>query len=343
MLKELKFVQSAVAKKELIPGMTHFCIENNTIRAYNGALALSSPIAFDIDCKPEAIALIKAIGNCSEAHPVTMTQLKNGKLHIVNGPYDVKIDCIMEETPHVEPEGESLPFDGSTVCKAFDAVMPFVGTDASRPWTTGIFLSGSSAYATNNVCFVEYWLGNPMPVAVNVPVEAAREVLRVGEIPSHIQVTKNSISFHFPGGRWIRSALLNTDWPLDTVMGLLGQQSNQFPITNALFEGLEAIKPFVDAKSAIGASVYFQNGRVTTHESEEEGASYALGDFPHRGSYSFTILQLLKGIVETIDWSTYPLPCLFYGAGGMLRGALIGRRMVESGEANAEAKNASVS
>jgi hypothetical protein len=332
MLKELKFVQSAVAKKELIPGMTHFAIEDNTIRSYNGSIALCSPIAFDINCKPKAIPLIQAISNCSEEFPVTMSMTPGGKLQLVNGPYRVLIDCIEEETPHVQPEGETVLFDGETVCKAFNAVIPFVGTDAARPWTTGILLSGSSAMATNNVCIVEYWLGRPLPIAVNVPVEAAREVLRVGEIPDHLQLTHNSISFHFPGGRWIRSALLNQEWPKERFMEVLSVGSTQQPIDPKIFEGLDAIKPFIDSKSAIGGSVFFQNGMLTTHESIEQGATFELENFGFRGCYAWPMLKLLQGLVDTIDWSGYPKPCLFFGAGGMLRGALIGRAMTSHGE-----------
>ncbi len=331
MLKELKFVQSAVAKKDLIPGMTHFAIEQGTIRAFNGSIALCSPIAFNIDCKPKAIPLIQAVSNCSDNYPVTMSMEPNGSLTLVNGPYSVTIDCTQDETPHVQPEGDIVLFDGETIRTAFKTLIPFVGTDASRAWTTGILLSGSSGFATNNVSFVEFWLGSPLPFTVNVPVEAAREVLRVGEVPSHVQLTSNSISFHFPGGRWIRSALLSSAWPTERIVEILGVPSNQEPLDKKLFEGLESIRPFVDSKSAIGPSVYFIDGKLCTHTDSRIGAKFALEDFPHRGSYSFMILQLLKDSVETIDWSAYPNPCLFYGASGMLRGALIGRAMTASG------------
>ena len=54
MLKELKFVQGAVSSKDFIPALTHFRIENGTVRSFNGLLALCSPIALDIDCTPKA-------------------------------------------------------------------------------------------------------------------------------------------------------------------------------------------------------------------------------------------------------------------------------------------------
>ena len=45
MLKALKFVQGAVSKKDLVPALTHFRIENGTVRSYNGMLALCTPIS----------------------------------------------------------------------------------------------------------------------------------------------------------------------------------------------------------------------------------------------------------------------------------------------------------
>jgi hypothetical protein len=38
---------------------------------------------------------------------------------------------------------------------AIKAMRSFVGTDASRQWSTGILLTGTHAYATNNVIAVE--------------------------------------------------------------------------------------------------------------------------------------------------------------------------------------------
>lgn len=85
MLKELKFVQGAVAKKDLLPAMTHFAIEGGHVRSYNGTLALSSPIPFDIDCKPKAGPLVQAIANCNDT--VTLSMTPAGKLRIQSGKF----------------------------------------------------------------------------------------------------------------------------------------------------------------------------------------------------------------------------------------------------------------
>jgi len=316
MLKDLKFVQGAVAKKDLIPGMTHFVIENSTIRSYNGTLALCSGIQLDIDCKPNAEQLVDAISNCSDDHSLVITLTEKNRLRITNGPFSVLVDCLEEATPHVQPQGEVINYSGSEVREAFNALLPFVGDDASRPWTNGILLSGSSAFATNNVIVVEYWLGTKLPFTINLPREAIREVLRIGEDPTHCQLDHNSITFHYADDKWIRSGLYDTGWP--ELTKILEVDFDPVLVNPEFFEALEAVKPFVDK---IG-NVYFENGAIVTHL-DDTGAKYALDDFPFTGAYAVSMLQLLNGVIDCIDWSLYPRPCLFYGK--MMRGAIIGR------------------
>lgn len=326
MLSDLKFVNGAVAKKDLIEGMTHFAIESGNIRAYNGTLALSSPIAFDIDCKPNAKQLIAAISKCNDEHTVVISMTDGGRLRIQNGPFRAFVETIEEETPHVLPEGESIDLAGTNIREGLNSILPFVSTDASRPWTNGVLFSGRSMLATNNVCVVEYWLGKELPFTANVPREAVMELKRVGEEPSYAQLNQNSITFHFPSGRWIRSQLYEK-WTVD-VAGVLNVEDSATDIDPKIFEGLEAISPFVDKMN----NVFFRAGAMQTSLDDNIGAKFELEDFDGHGCYSLPMLQLLKGVAEKIDWTLNPKPAIFYGSGSMLRGAIIGRYVQGEGE-----------
>ena len=317
MLKELKFVQGAVAKKDLLPAMTHFAIEGGHVRSYNGTLALSSPIPFDIDCKPKAGPLVQAIANCNDT--VTLSMTPAGKLRIQSGKFRAFVDCIDGETPHVMPEGDHVDLDSEQLLKACKTLAPFVGNDASRPWTNGILLRGQSAFATNNVCLVEYWIGSQTPFTANIPMAAIKEMIRINEAPTHAQRTDNSITFHYTDGRWIRSQLYSTDWP--DLSKVLDKPSNPSDMDSRLFEGLEVIKPFADK---LGRA-FFHGEAVKTHIDEGEGASFDMVGFPFEGVYQIEMLKLLKDVAQKIDFSTYPSPCLFYG--DRLRGAIVGMRL----------------
>ena len=316
MLSELKFVQGAVAKKDFMPALTHFVIENGTVRGYNGTIALCSPIPFDIACKPKAEPLVKAIANCTDTVALAMTPA--GRLSIKSGSFKAFIDCVEGETPHAEPEGDRMELDGAAMLAALKAVQPFIGDDASRPWATGVLLRGQSAFATNNVSLVEFWIGSAFPVTINIPRAAVKEIVRIDDAPTHAQITDRSFTLHYEGGRWIRTQLLTTEWP--DLSLILDHSSNAQPVNPALFKGLDNLRPFVDKMGR----VFFNAGNVVTHDTADEGASFTLENFPFDGVYNIEILRLLDGVANSVDWSTYPKPCLFYG--DRLRGALIGMR-----------------
>jgi hypothetical protein len=318
MLKELKFVQGAVAKKDLLPAMTHFRIERGTVRSYNGVLAISSPIALDIECCPKADAMVRAIASCQEATMISVTP--NGRLSVRSGKFRAIVDTIEGDTPHVEPQGDHIEFDGAALLEAFKVLEPFIGTDASRAFTNGVLLDSGSAYATNNTCLVQYWIGGAFPLRVNVPRAAIKEVLRVGEPPTHGQVTPDSITFHYTDGRWIRSQLLNTEWPLNLIGKLLDQPSAPQALPEDFFTGVATIKGMTDGASR----VYMADGALRTHTNPDEGATYEL-ELPCDGLYNLHMLSLLDGVVNSIDFTRYPEPALFFG--DKLRGAIIGMKM----------------
>ena len=314
MLAELKFVAGSVAKKDFIPALKHFVIEDGKVRGYNGTLALCTPIPFDLSCKPKGEPLIKAIANCTETVQLALT--KGGRLSIKSGKFKAFIDCIEGETPHVLPEGDNILVEGSALLQAFKIMEPFVGTDASRSWGMGVFMRGQSLYATNNVTVVEYWTGIEAPKPINIPRDAIREMLRINEPPVSMQMTDNSVTFHYSGERWLRTQLLSTTWP--DLSPILDKESSPINLDPKVFEALATIKPFMDG---IGR-VYFKDGNIRTHLDENEGASYDVENFPFIGIYTSENLMNLKDSVKTIDWSTYPKPCLFFGE--RLRGALVG-------------------
>lgn len=316
MLKELKFVQGGVSKKNLVPEMTHFAIEGGHVRSYNGVMALSAPIAFDIDCYPKADTLIKAISNCDETVVLSMTPA--GKLRVHSGEFKALVSCVEKSEIHVRPSGDMVSCDTNALLAAFKTLEPFIGDDASRPWANGILLRGQSAFATCNVVLCEYWLGTNFPT-INIPAAAVREVIRIGEAPTHLQADANSISFHYSDGRWIRTQLFSTEWP--DLSKVLDRAANPVAVDDRIFGALTRLKHFTDKSDR----VIFTVGKVSTHEGEEEGGHIDIVGSTMQGIYSREMLMLLKGVATHADFTTYPAPCLFFGE--RLRGAIIGRKM----------------
>lgn len=319
MLCDLKFCQGAVAKKDFVPAMTHFTIEKGILKSFNGVIALSSPIQFDVDCKPKAYPLIKAIANCGDS--VSLTMLDNNRLKVVSGKFKAVIDCTTDETPTVSPEGERMELDGEKFLQSVKTLLPFVGTDASRPWSAGILMDGKSAYATNNICLIETWIGCVFPHKLNVPVHALKELARINEAPAYVQIAEKSITFHFTGDRWLRSQLFETGWPDVNAILDKGDYAKAVTVNPEIFDGIEALKLFTDKMGR----VFFKDGYLSTAEDVNDGATFKIEGMENGGVFNYQMLALLKGVAQKADFTSYPAPVIFYG--NSLRGAIIGIRL----------------
>jgi DNA polymerase III sliding clamp (beta) subunit (PCNA family) len=316
MYNSLKFCAGSVAKKDFVSDLKHFVIEGGRVRGFNGVLALSTPIPFDINCNPNAEQLIKAVSKCNETIQLSLT--KAGRLSVKSGVFKAFIDCVQGETNHVEPEGDFVEFDGEVLLKGIQACAAFIGSDASRPWANGVLIKGQSIFATNNVMLVEYWLGTEFPITINIPKAAVREMQRINEPPVNAQVTENSITFHYSNDRWLRTQLYATEWP--DLSKVLNRPSEQNVLDQRIFEGLESVKAFTDKMGTI----FLMPDELRTHQDDQEGAGFAMEGFGFEGKYNIEMLSLLKDTATTIDWSTYPGPCMFQGE--RIRGAIIGMR-----------------
>jgi hypothetical protein len=319
MLKEIKFVQGAVSRKDFVPALNHFHIKGGKILGYNGAIALSTPIDLNIDCSPKATPFVKAIQTCTDTVELHMTP--NGRLAVRSGKFTAYVDCIEEGHPNIEPEGTDVKLDGSLL-PALKILGPFVAEDASRPWSRGVLFRGNSAFATNNIIAVEHWLGYQFPVDINIPVEAIDEILRIDEEPIGLKIAENSATFIFEGDRWLRCQFLSTSWP--AIDKILEKESNCIPIPEGLYKALEDLKPFVDDLRR----VHFFEGRIATSPTDGVGASVDIQGLPAVGCFNIAHLMLLEGIANRADFSMHPNPCIFYG--DKTRGAIVGMTYIPS-------------
>lgn len=324
MLDALRFVASAVAKKDYVAELTHFKIKDGRVTGFNGVIALSTDIDVDLDIQPLASKLIAAVKACNSAIALSMTAA--GKLAVRSGSFKSFVDCLPDDhlNTFVEPDGESIDL-GPGFMDAIKAVAPVMGVDASRPWFMGVKLQGASAFATNNVMLVEYWHGTPLPFDVVIPTVAINELLRIGETPTRVQITDRSLSFWFGEKRWLRTALLEGGaWPTDRMAQILGASTGeQLPIDPAFAEAVAKLKPFLGDSGTI----FLSADKLATARNDDEGTSV---EAPATGllemqAYHHQQLVILCEVAKTIDWTAYPGPCMFQG--GALRGALVGQRV----------------
>lgn len=324
MLDPLRFVATAVAKKDYVPELTHYRIKSGRVTGYNGMFALSSPIDIDLDVRPKAQPLLAAVAACEDV--ITLYTTATGRLAIKSGKFRAYIECLPDEPAHtVLPEGEEVEL-GPLFMEGIHQVAPIMGIDASRPWAMGIKLQNQSMFATNNVIMVEYWHGVQIPIDVVIPAQAVNELLRINEDPIKVQVTENSISFWFADNRWLRTQLIDPEgWPLNKIEALFGYRGEHFfPVDEGFEKALTTLKPFIDEYG----SIFMTADNLSTSIEENDGASVdiPIPNVTQKQSYNYKNVVLLCEVADRIDWSSYPAPCPFY-KGDRLRGIIVGRRV----------------
>ena len=314
MLDALKFVQGAIQKNGITPDLEHYIIKDGRVTGFNGYMALSAPLPLDIEAMPKADLFHKAIKACGEKVSLTLTEA--GRLHIRSGPFSAFVPCIERVVYEAQPEGESFAVPEG-LAAAFATMLPFISDDASRPWAMGLSMANGCYTATNNVILLQQWTGHALP-PINCPRFAVAEVARVGVDPVEMRLADGALSFIYEDGRWLRTQLLTHEWPTETMSRILDKPSEQEPVKPELFEAVRQLVPFLEER--FGA-VHFEDFQITTHpQGAEAGAAIAFEGLPAGLAFRAKALEMLEGIMTTIDWDT--APCLFFGQN--MRGALIG-------------------
>ena len=322
MLNDLKLVAGAVARKDFAPALTFFRIKNGHIYGFNGSLAISTPTDLAVTAIPKAAVFIKAVEKIPENTNIVLNLTAAGKLSVKAGNFRAYVECLDDETlyPGVEPAGELVPLPGGLL-PVLRKIAPFMGIDASRPWARGVLLRGQSAFATNNNVLVEHWLPIVFPSPLILPSDAVKEMIRIDVEPAAIQLEAQAVTFHYPNGAWLRTALAIGEWP--DLARVLDRQCSPKPFVDGFFDAVHRLDAFTDKTNRL----YLRGGTLATSEHEGDGAAVDLEDFGGVGCYYLAQMARLEDVALQIDFSLYPGPALFFG--DMLRGAIIGMRMQE--------------
>lgn len=315
MIDALRFVQGAVATKDFVPELSHFRIVGGHIMGFNGRLALCSPIDLDITAAPKASTFSKALASCGDTVSLGLTD--NGRLAVRSEGFRVYVECIEDYAFDYYPTGTSYPVPAGFM-DAIEVMAPFMGEDASRPWSMAIHLQGGGMYTTNNVIAVQYWLGGELP-PLTIPHNAIRELRRIKQVPISLQTDGSSLTFWFGRGKWMRTQLIEQEWPLKQFESIFAkatpercETANQY-----LFEAIERLKPFMGDKSS---RVLLLGDRVATSEVEDDGASVDVKDIPERRAFNRDMLALVGTVATAYNLDAEPA----YFMGSKLRGVVMG-------------------
>lgn len=316
-LDNLKFVKGATNSKSLLPVLSHFKIKDGRITGSNGTITMSAPFDLDMEAYPIADKFCDAVNICTKEPEITITAA--GRMRFVSGSRKAFVDCAQGEYPEFLPEGERRDFKAD-ILGQLKRLRPFVGTDASRPWINGMLIDGNHITVSNNVVICRYEAEEAITDdPINLPSGVIDEIIRLGEMPTHYQVSERSATFHYEGERWIRTALLGTGWP--DVSELLARPLNDaYPLGEELLDDVREILKFTGKERRIFISPNF----VATHADPEEGARILSPRELSPAIFNVDLLLKLDGVADEIDLSYYPAPCPFIGQD--LKGLIVGMR-----------------
>jgi DNA polymerase III sliding clamp (beta) subunit (PCNA family) len=319
--KALKFVIGAVARKDHVEELCHVSIRNGRAIAYDGMLSMSTPIDIGLNVMPHARSLLKAIQQCEDDVVMSLHVTPAGKLSIKSGNFKVLVQCLDKENPTPQPMPSGQKFEvAPALLTALRTLAPLMSVDASRPWARGLLLCGNSVFATNNIVLAECWHGSGFPGEVILPDDAVTTLLKINKAPTHAQMDENSCTFFFDDDRWMRTNLVDGQWPRERITALLDAGGDVKTIPEGFFTELARLKNFVD----IDNGVRLYDDHFATSANEDDAGARIDFDFPGaKGHFNLNQLVGLEGIAQQIDFSTHPAPC--YWRGGMARGVIIGR------------------
>lgn len=298
----LRFVKGAVAGKEYVPEFTHFRIRDGNVMAFNGRLSLSHPIDLDLDVAPKAKFFEKALASVPEDEPVSITFMQSGRLSVKAGKFRVHVACHMNVPDELFPPPVGVRYDIDLGLLAiFKDVYPFIAEDASRPWAQSVMLKGQSAFATNNVVLVERWCNVHFPEPIIIPVEAVREILRVGIEPCALQMSDRAATFHFPNGAWMRTQFLEGGWP-DLTPIISQPLTDLIDVPTDFYADMRRLETFIEDTGAI----HIKGTSMSTTTVEGEGASVETPEPLGDGSFHIKVLIKIASVATRVDLRNRP-------------------------------------
>lgn len=322
MRNTLNLVRGAVSTKDLLPVLTHFHIYEGRVQGGNGRIAIDAPCPelAGFDCTVPAERFLKAVDACDGEPKLKLTD--GGKLTISKGKFRATLPLADHTAfPKVAPPPQITSFlDGiklPPLLPTLRRLFPFIGEDASRAWSCGVYLNGGYAWATNNVCLARV----PIRQFQNfvLPVFAIDELLRIGQEPVSIEAYENYVIFYFSGNWWMRCQKLEGAWP-DVAAFMPAEPTAHAWPAKQLAEAVRKVLPFCpDPKYPV---VQTGPDGVGTLEGEMS-ALVGYDDLP-AGRFRAEPLLAALDAAASIDLSTYPKACYWKGEG--IDGVLVGMR-----------------
>lgn len=316
MIATLKAACSICESGSALANYKHLVFEAGRLHAFNGVVQVQAPTDFS---EKETFAvneerLLQALSAC-EGEDAKVT-LKDEFLVLKRGKLTVRVrklpaDNLFRSSIPTPPVKRREKIEG--LQEALREVVPFMSTDASRPWTTSVLLKDRYAWATNNLSLVRFPLASDIHCILPAP---ALEILCALEPLDWIALEEGKIVVG-SGKLLISFPSSSAAWP-ESIAGFFAKAPKKLPKLDAeLREATQMVEKF--AERFVSLRPEKVEGKLATIESE-----YEIEVPKGKGTYPAKLLLLILQHATHADFSTYPEPIFF--AGDKLRGVAVGAK-----------------
>jgi len=310
MIEAINKVKGAVAKKDLLPILTHLHFYSGRVQGSNGKIVIDAPCPdASLNITVPLDPFVKALQACP-GEPVL--EVIGNNVRVTCGRF--KADIAIDNSNLYPVMGPDLnPHSCGEFLEALIILEPFMGSDASRDWACGINLSHGFAYATNNVSLVKSAI--TFEGQANISSNTVNELVRLCNQPTGIAYGTNTATFHYDDGTWVKSQLIAKAWP--DISGFFKRSENMLPVDKDLLDDIMRVIPFATKKTP--TIKFCEDGIFVQGDNKEAEVTGYI--FPTAFFRAEPLVEVLRVATE-IDFSTYPKPCYFVGDG--IEGVIIG-------------------
>lgn len=317
--KSIAQVSSAVAKKDVVPLLTHYYLARNKVIASDGRITASAPCEElkGVECLVSASQLDALLARLKDDMKIEQSE---NLLTLSSGRYRGRVETLPEDDYHfTEPAGEKLDLS-ETFFEALRILRKFVSEDATHMWSVCVSLRGKYLMASNNKSLAV------MPHKMEydgeeclIPVWAVDFLLERLDGLNQFSVGGGAMSFYWADGSWMRAQLVQGTFPSLAEQMLKTFVKADFELTADWKEAFAYVSAFGADRVELHKDRMLGKNQLTTADAEAESP------LPDKKTYSVWNPKVLAPVIEcATHWSPvhWPKPCYFSAPG--LRGIVTG-------------------
>lgn len=224
MRDQLRWINDALATREIVLNMSHYCTMGGEIRATDGRITAGHPLDEDVgDYVIPGDELERLLARMPEDFEILE---RDGWIKITSGRLRGTIETLPIEDwnyPGIEEvTWQPIPDE---LFDLLGALRPFVSDNAVRPWSQMIALHDGWICATNNIALAGAPFKYSTGMKTGIPVWALDFILPRIEGLAEWFWHDRYVAFRWENGAWLRSVLIEADFP-EMAIGMIERAMN---------------------------------------------------------------------------------------------------------------------